>query len=226
VRGFEAKTNDGLSPLTFEASIHYYHHKMARDNLHSILPCSRLIWILRNPLPRALSEYLHQAVKKKLYPSFKELISEEVSAIRRCKKDVGMDLEGGFDNMFFRCLSKSKLKKFMLSTAFYGYFINAWFQKFPRDQHLFVDYEKFKGSPQLTVKRVSEFLGISPPPLLNNTWIYNKANTNDSVAMKKRAQSKLSLSHRRQIQQEIAPFILKLFEIIQDDFKWTLDALR
>jgi len=211
--------------VTFEASIHYYHHKIARDNLHSLLPCSKLIWILRNPLPRALSEYLHQAVKSKSYPSFEELLWAELSAIKRCRKDGDLQLDEGFDNGLFKCLAKFKLRKFMLSTAFYGYFINAWIQRFPREQHFFINYEDYRRDPQRTVENICVFLGLNPPPMLNFTWEYNKANTRDGVAKRKRAAIALSSSMRAALLNEIPPHINKIYEIIKYDYNWAVDSL-
>lgn len=221
--------NEGEVPsskfVTFEASIHYYHHKVARDNMYSLLPCTRLIWILRNPLPRAASEYLHQAVKSEVYPDFVDLLSAELGAIRKCSKNRDIQLGKGFDNSLFRCLAKFKLKKFMISSAFYGYFINAWVQKFPREYHFFLDYENFRSDPQKTVERLSSFLGIPPPPTLNYTWVYNKANTKDGKAAKLRSKLKIPPPLRSELQVVVSPFVKKLYEIIQMDYEWNVSSL-
>ena len=223
--GFKDRASSTGPIVTFEASIHYYHHKIARDNLYSLLPCSKLIWILRNPLPRAVSEYLHQAVKSKSYPSFEELLRAELSAIRKCRKIRDVQLEEGFENNLFTCLAKTKLKKYMISTAFYGYFINAWIQKFPLERHIFIDYEEFRLSPKKTVESISVFLGLEPPPNLNFTWKYNKANTRDGVAKKKRSAIKLSPSVRSVFLSEVQPFIDKVYEVIHQNYDWVLDSL-
>ena len=213
------------SSVTFEASIHYYHHKQALINMHALLPCTRLVWILRNPLPRALSEYLHQSVKSKTYPPFHELIAAEVAAINKCRKAVGFDFWGGFENKFFRCVGKFKLKKYLLTTAFYGYFTRAWLAKFPRDQHLFLDYEEFRREPQHTVKEISHFLGLTSSVELNYTWKYNKANTRDGIAKKLRSEVQLSSSLRKKIVREISPFANDAFDTIENNFNWTFDSL-
>ena len=223
-KGFD--TSNLVQPfITFEASIHYYHHRTARDNLYSLLPCSRLIWILRNPLPRAVSEYLHQAVKSTAYPEFSKIITAELAAIRKCRNKQELDLREGFDNSLFRCLSKFKLKKFMLSTAFYVYFINAWLQKFPREQHYFLDYEEFRYNPQRSVEKISSFLGLNTPPLLNYTWKYNKANTRDGIADKKRSRIKLSSALRKEILLQVGPFVDELYELIKQHYAWEVDSL-
>lgn len=198
---------------------------MARDTLHYLLPCSKLIWILRNPLPRAVSEYLHQAVKSKSYPSFEELLRAELSGIKRCRKGRDLQLDNGFENGLFKCLAKLKLKKFMLSTAFYGYFINAWIEKFPRKQHFFINYDDYRRDPQNTMENISAFLGLESPPVLNFTWKYNKANTRDGAAKRKRAAIAVSPSTRTAILNEIPPFVNKMYEIIQYDYNWVVDSL-
>ena len=223
--GFNDNASSKGPLLTFEASIHYYHHWVARDNLFSLLPCSKLIWILRNPLPRAVSEYLHQALKSKSYPSFDELIRAELFAIQKCRKNQDIQLDKGFDNNLFNCLSKRKLKKYMISTAFYGYFINGWIEKFPLERHIFIDYEEFRLDPQKAVGSISAFLGLEPPSDLNFTWKYNKANTRDGVAKKKRLAIKLSSRIKSMISSEIKPFIDKMYETIHQNYSWVLDSL-
>jgi hypothetical protein len=176
-------------------------------------------------LPRAVSEYLHQAVKSKSYPSFESLISSEVAAIRKCRKNNGIHLDQGFDNGLFKCLSKSRLKKFLLSTAFYSYFVNAWLQKFPKEQHYFLDYEVFRSDPQNAVNGISAFLGLSLPPILNYTWIYNKANTREGIAAKLRSSIRVSSSLTKEISRQISPFVMKMYEIIEQDYEWNLNSL-
>ena len=62
---------------------------------------------------------------------------------------------------------ESEVKKYLLSTAFYGYFISSWLSKFPREQDLFLDYEEFKRSPQLTVGKIAKFLGLKDSQVSN-----------------------------------------------------------
>ena len=162
-KGFSIPENTKYKGITFEASIHYYHHKIACENLFAILPCSRIIWVLRNPLPRALSEYLHQAVKSNKYPSFVSIVRDEVKAMKNCYRTNtwhDFDFKAGFENSLFKCLAKFKLKKYPLSTGFYAYFIYAWIEKFPLDQHLFLDYDGFRKNPEETLRKISEFLAV------------------------------------------------------------------
>lgn len=49
----------GESPVVYEASIWYYLDRRSARGVHAILPCSKLLWIFRNPLPRARSHYYH-----------------------------------------------------------------------------------------------------------------------------------------------------------------------
>lgn len=45
--------------ITLEASIWYYTNQLAAENAAAAIPCARLVWILRNPLPHARSLYFH-----------------------------------------------------------------------------------------------------------------------------------------------------------------------
>ena len=112
-----------------------------------------------------------------------------------------------------------------MSTAFYVYFINAWLQKFPREQHYFLDYEEFRYNPQGSVEKISAFLGLNPPPLLNYTWKYNKANTRDGIAVRKRSRIKLSSALRKEVLLQVGPFVDKLYELINENYAWEVDSL-
>jgi hypothetical protein len=52
--------------ITLDASIWNYVSELALANAAAILPCTRLIWILRNPLPRARSLYFHTLASRPL----------------------------------------------------------------------------------------------------------------------------------------------------------------
>lgn len=207
--------------------MHYYHHKIALENLHAILPCSRIIWILRNPLPRALSEYLHQAVKSKNYPTFVSMLRDEVQAIRKCSKRAGEEnYKLGFENKLFKCLAGSGLKKYTLSTGFYAYFIQAWTQKFPFEQNLFLDYDTFRSKPQKTLNKISSFLGIAPFKNVTARWKYNKANTRDGVAKLLRQKSgNIPQKLKSELVFILQPQVEKVYELVQENYSWKLDSL-
>ena len=220
----KAPSNMNKSYITFEASIHYYHHRSALENMHALLPCSRIIWILRNPLSRAFSEYLHQAVKSKEYPTFEFVVKKEVEALRVCSKKEFV-FESGFDNPLFRCLERFKLKKYMLSTGFYAYFIHAWLEKFPVEQHLFLDYERFKADPEFVLRQITNFLHIPYSPILKPLWKYNKANTNDGKAAKLRKQNMvLKKELLNEVERYVGPHVEELYKTINEDFGWNLKS--
>ena len=224
--GFEASSQDELRGITFEASVHYYHHKTALENLHAILPCSRIIWILRNPLPRAFSEYLHQAVKSKSYPTFVSILSDEVRAIKKCSKGAEESYVEGFENKLFKCLAGFKLKKYTLSTGFYAYFIQAWTQKFPFEQNLFLDYDSFRSNPQKTLNKISHFLGIATFENVTARWKYNKANTRDGVAKSLRQKNgNLPLKLTSDLVTIVQPQVEKVYELVKENYGWKLGSL-
>ena len=223
--GLESKnSNLNNKVLTFEASIHYYHHKNALINLSSLLPCSKLIWVLRNPLPRAVSEYMHQAVKAKNYPSFQKLIQDELRALELCSKFQD-SFKSGFQSRLFTCLSKYKLQKYLISTAFYAYFIHAWLALFPIEQHLFLDYDFFRKSPEAAVQKIHKFLNISVELISDSVWKYNKANTRDGKAKILREKIHVTKETQKKLLTHISPQVQELFRIIGQDFRWSLTAL-
>jgi len=206
--------------------VHYYHHKTALENLHSILPCSRIVWMLRNPLPRALSEYLHQAVKSKSYPTFVSILSDEVRAIKKCSKGAEESYLKGFENKLFKCLARFKLKKYTLSTGFYAYFIHAWTEKFPFEQNLFLDYDTFRSDPHNTLNKISSFLGVATFENVTARWKYNKANTRDGIAKLLRKKS-LNMPQKLKVDvvNVVQPQVDKLYELVQENYEWKIDSL-
>lgn len=210
--------------LTFEASIHYYHHKNALENLSSLLPCSKLIWIIRNPLPRAISEYLHQAVKAEKYPSFQNLIQAELNALQLCS-DLDNNFKDGFENKLFVCLSKHKLKKYLISTAFYAYFIHAWATKFPLERQFFLDYEFFRNNPEGAIQKIHEFLNISIESISSPVWKFNKANTRNGKAEILRRKIYITKKLQKKLQTHIFPQVEELYQMIGRDLDWSLLSL-
>lgn len=210
--------------LTFEASIHYYHHKIALENLSILLPCSKLIWMLRNPLPRAVSEYLHQAVKVENYPSFQVLIQAELQALEACSSHHS-DFNRGFENKLFACLAKHKLKKYLISTAFYAYFIHAWSAKFPIEQQLFLDYEFFRKNPEGAIQKIHKFLNISTEVISSSVWKFNKADTRNGKAEILRRSVSIPRKMQKKLETHISYQTKELYQVIGQDFGWSLLSL-
>lgn len=194
-------------------------------NMHAILPCTRLIWVLRNPLSRAFSEYMHQAVKSNKYASFQSLLRDEIKALNACSRKK-LYFESGFNNPFFQCLEKFRLQKYVLSTGFYAYFIHAWLDKFPFNQHLFLDYDSFRNTPDSTLQQIADFLNIAPNPIFEPIWRYNKANTNDGKAAQiRRVSIQLPEKILRDVETLVRPHVHELYRIIKQDFHWDLKSL-
>lgn len=106
------------------------------------------------------------------------------------------------------------------------YFIQAWLQKFPFKQNLFVDYELFKNRPEEILNKIAAFLDIEAPPTLVPLWVYNKANTRDGIASLLRRKSvNLSQKFRSSVSSVLEPHVQRLYEIIEEDFHWKLDHL-
>jgi len=133
--------------------------------------------------------------------------------------------ERRFENKLFKCISKARLKKYLLSTAFYGYFISSWLSKFPRERQLFLDYEEVKRSPQLTVGKFSKFLGMKDFTSLQPVWQYNKANTRDGRANILRERIQLSHSLKRSVKNTLKPHVEEMYGLIEQNFQWNLDNL-
>ena len=166
-------------------------------------------------------------MKSKRYPPFDVILREEVNAIGKCSKREGeLSFSKGFENDLFKCLAGYKLKKYTLSTGFYAYFIQAWTEKFPFEQNLFLDYDTFKRNPQKTLSKISSFLGIAMFENVTARWKFNKANTRDGVAkLLRRKSENLPQKLKEDLVTILQPQVKRVYDLVQENYNWKLDNL-
>lgn len=99
-------------------------------------PDARFIYIMREPVARAISSYRHIARKG-------ELPSGTVSLVEQFKAEPLLDLAGRYADQ-----------------------IERWFEVFPPEQFLFLRFEDLISDPDTALRTTCEFLGIDPEPIL------------------------------------------------------------
>lgn len=140
--------------------------RRAPELLHDVNPDARLIFLLRNPVERAFSHYMHVC---RTYPgaepySFSEAIRIEPERIR--DDVVALDRDKDHDDATFRAFS-------YVARGMYGEQLERWLAVFPRENVLVCESERFFERPDEVVNDVADFLGLPATSSTNVSEPYN-----------------------------------------------------
>lgn len=142
---FEAASNE---VAIGEASPWYLYSTLAAENIHRYVPHAKLIMVLRNPIDRAFSSYLHVVRDGRESLSFEEgLLAEEVR--------VGRSWE--FIWHYQR-------------TGFYAAQVERFQRLFPREQMRFYLYDDLSDDPVRFLRDVYDFLGVDADFAVNTSF--------------------------------------------------------
>jgi hypothetical protein len=156
--GADCRTTDDsdLKPITGEATPCYIFHPHAARRISTMLPTTKCIVLLRNPVDRAYSHY--GLARKWAYEdlSFEEAIDREQERIgdddRRMRED---------DSYF----GVARARYSYLARGIYANQLPSWFEHFDSSQMLILQSETFFDNPASTLNRVIDFLGLEPMTL-------------------------------------------------------------
>ena len=125
-----------------EATPIYMYWELCTQRIKVYNPKMKLIFILRNPVDRAYSQWNMFTQQGKESLSFSEAIRSENSRILESKI---------FDNQYS-----------YIHRGFYAQQIKRIMTLFPREQMLFLRNENLRQDPQQTLDLVFDFLGVEP----------------------------------------------------------------
>jgi hypothetical protein len=115
----------------------YCYQPNVAKRIHGIFPDVKLIWIFREPVSRAYSNYMHAYQGGFDRLSFEEAIKREPDRIRK--------------NIFFGYMERSR----------YALQVERFLELFPKEQMHFMLFEQFIADTQGELLRLFDFLGIS-----------------------------------------------------------------
>lgn len=145
---------EGGNFITGEASPSYMVDGRVCDRLYEAFPDVRLIFILRNPVDRAFSQYQdHVNWMGREHRSLEQAIADEIAII-----DTLDDLTLA-ERQFWMTQYGYLLR------GMYVYFLEKWMSRFPAEQILILKSEDLYADPQETLKQVFEFLELPDHPL-------------------------------------------------------------
>ena len=191
--------------ITGEGSPDYIFDLNAPSRIATALPDAKLIVLLRNPIDRAYSHYLHNtraAWDPNREPlSFEEAIAAEASRLQGEKEKLLQDQ---------RYFSYSYMHYSYLNRGLYADQLETWFQLYPREQLLVLQSETFFADPRTLFKQVLEFLGL-PEWELSEYKSFN-ARTEKTSA--------IAPDTRAQLVDYFRPHNQRLYQLLGADLGW------
>ncbi len=136
--------------LTGEASVEYFIHPEAAQNIRAVVPQAKLIFLFRDPIKRAWSDY--QMFRKSGHE--KGTFSAAVENEMRWLADRTLDplIHSAAKNTF------SPVR--YLFNGMYARVLQNWLAVFPREQCLFLISEDFFCDGRAVSEQVQKFLGL------------------------------------------------------------------
>jgi hypothetical protein len=134
--------------LIGEKSTNYMESPTAATRMAADLPGVKVIFLLREPASRALSNYLWSRANGLETASFADALELE--------EKRALDYDGSL--VYSRPFA-------YFERGLYAKHLRAWLELFPREQLLITNFEEITAQPQTVLSSVHEFLGVSPRPL-------------------------------------------------------------
>tara|TARA_B110000495_G_scaffold101572_1_gene87741 strand:- start:178 stop:981 length:804 start_codon:yes stop_codon:yes gene_type:complete len=177
--------------MTYDVTPFYIYNEKAPKRIQNILPNSKLILILRNPIDRAYSNYFLTAQDKK----FEDIIIEEEKALETIDRNN--------EEEYYKFVHTS-----LLSRGFYAEQLKKWFKIFPRNQILIIKSEDFATKTNEIMNEVFSFLELDNFNIPDNS----KKNKIDYKPMKDET--------RKYLIKYFRPYNEKLYSMLDRNFDW------
>lgn len=120
-----------------EKSVSYMTDKNAALRIHNHFPGVKLLFVLRNPIDRAYSQYKANVQRGTEYLSFKKAIRHEKLRTKVFKNNYSY-----------------------LERGYYARMLENYYNLFPKHQIHITIYEKFAVDPEGCIKEICTFLGV------------------------------------------------------------------
>ena len=184
---------------TCDATPRYFDYPYAPQRIKSIIPESKFILLLRNPIDRAWSQ--HSMVVRGGHE-----IWDFDNAIRYEKGRTESEWKKMLNDPTY--YSDDYFRHAYLSRGIYVNSLKRWFEHFDRKQFFIIDSQEFFENPSNVFENVLKFLELSKFHL-EEFRIKGKAN-----------KIKMSSEHRKQLNEFFKPHNEDLFKLIGRKFDW------
>lgn len=153
-----------VGTLVGEATPYALFHPRAPQRLFDVAPDARIIVLLRNPVDRAYSHYLHERARGHESLGFEDAIAAEPERL------LGLDAGLATGEIL---TSDTHKRASYLARGRYARQLERWLAIFRREQMLILRSEDLYADPAATTHRVTDFLGL--PPLRSDAFSAHNA---------------------------------------------------
>lgn len=190
--------------VTGEASPYYLFHPHVPKRAAAIVPHTKLIVLLRNPVERAYSQYFHEVELGHEHLSFEEaLAQEEARTHEEEARILAHEQYYSYNHQHYTYLAR----------GLYIDQLQRWMALFPREQFLIIKSEDFYTHPDAVLSKTLAFLNISQQSKQREK-IYRQYNNS------KYPQARLDPHLRKQLVAYYEPYNARLYEFLGLDFGW------
>ncbi|XP_030837633.1 heparan sulfate glucosamine 3-O-sulfotransferase 3A1-like isoform X1 [Strongylocentrotus purpuratus] len=148
--------------VTMEKTPSYIFEKDTPARIKELMPETKFIVMIRDPIVRAVSDYLHQ--QRIAHPRF------FIPRIVKPGNEPDVYLNATFEGSVIKPNGEVNTDNSILSHSAYVLYLKKWIELFPRHQFLAIDGDEFVKNPLPVLHQVESFLGI--PNYFNEKIIY------------------------------------------------------
>lgn len=188
------------STLVGEATPYALFHPLAPQRLFDVSPGARVIVLLRNPVDRAYSHYLHERARGHETLTFEDAIAAEPHRLR------GLEDQLAAGELLVSDVHK---RASFVERGRYARQLERWLSVFPRDQLLILRSEDLYANPVRVTQQVTDFLGLAPLEIA----AFSAHNATSGPPMQ--------ASTREMLEREFAEENVQLAEILGWDPGWS-----
>ncbi len=197
----------GKKFMTGEATPDYISHPHVPQRIADVIPDVKLILLLRNPVDRAYSHYIHNVTGrvKETRPVEEALFADQ--------KMIEAELERMLKNKDYQSSFYDQY-----SYLYRGIYINQikhWLNLFPRESILIVKSEDLFKSPEEVYIEVLNFLELSYEPL-KSSKVFNPRKNNGSITINPQIDPTL----RQKLVDYYSSHNQELYQYLDRDFEW------
>ncbi len=198
-----AQRIQGRAFLTGEATPNYLFHPLVSRRVAEVLPCVKLIVLLRNPVDRAFSHYHHILDLGYEHLPFAETIQREEERIGRERERILTNEHyGSYVYEHFSYMSRGK----------YIEQLQTWMRLFSREQFLILKSEDFYTNPPHVLQQILAFLDVPEAQ-----W---NLSLRDYVQYNRKTAFHMDAAQREQLLEYYKPYNARLYDFLGIDFGW------
>lgn len=154
--------------ITVEKTPKYLVDRRVPERAYKMNPKLKLIVVLRNPVIRAISEFVQSQWRRKRFKGFNEKEKEEKNSDSK-----------RFEQMLYKHIKSNRTSTIKQDWAVVrnGIYINhlkQWLDYFPIEQFLFINGEQLIRSPEIEINKLEVFLNLTTPVIRKEHFVHDK----------------------------------------------------